>query len=189
MPRQNLTRDRVIAAAIQLGDTRGVEALTLGNLARELGIQTPSLYKHIASLADLLDEIGVRGARLLTDKITAVAPGKNPAETLLRACTIYRDFAAEHPTHYRALQPTLVKRGAEFRTAAEQLLGAIFPLVAAVGVEKKNLVHAVRGLRSFLHGFADLEAVGGFGMPGELGDSYWFALNAYIAGLSNQTYK
>lgn len=189
MPRQNLTRERVVAAAIKLGDTGGAEALTLGNLARALGIQTPSLYKHIASLTDLHDEIGVRSARLLAARLIALPRGGDPTEVLLQACMVYRSFAAEHPTHYRSLQPTLVKRGADFRAAAEELLGAIFPLVDAVGVEQKNLVHAVRGLRSFLHGFAELEAVGGFGLPGEVNESYRFALGVYIAGLRHQTYR
>ncbi len=183
MPRQNLTRERVIAAAIKLGDAQGATALTLGNLARDLGIQTPSLYKHIESLGDLFDEVGVRGAQQLTAALRAAPAHKNPTEALLTACTIYRTFASEHPTYYRALQPTLVKRGPEFREAAEQLLAAIFPLVIAVGVKEKNLVHAVRGLRSLMHGFADLEAAGGFGMPGDMAESYRFALIAYIAGL------
>lgn len=41
MPRQGLSRDAVIAAAMKLADKKGFGELTLGNLARRLGIKTP----------------------------------------------------------------------------------------------------------------------------------------------------
>ena len=43
-------------------------------------------------------------------------------------------------------------------------------------LEGDALLHAVRGLRSFVHGFATLEAAGGFGLPLNLDAvfKFWF---------------
>ena len=49
-PRSGLDKVTVIQTAAALVNAEGVEALTLGRLARELGIQTPSLYNHIDGL-------------------------------------------------------------------------------------------------------------------------------------------
>jgi len=56
MPRrQPLTRDRVVAAAIDLADHAGLDALSMRKLARELGVEAMSLYNHVTSKDDLLD--------------------------------------------------------------------------------------------------------------------------------------
>lgn len=48
---------------------------------------------------------------------------------------------------------------------------------------KRIFIHAVRGLRSIVHGFATLEAGGGFGMPLDRDESFLRLLRAYLAGL------
>jgi AcrR family transcriptional regulator len=54
--RRGLTRDAIVQAAIQLADTRGVEALTMQAVARALGAFTPmSLYRYVYSKENLVD--------------------------------------------------------------------------------------------------------------------------------------
>ena len=47
MARAGLDADAVVAAAAQLADADGLEALTLARLAAVLGIRSPSLYAHV----------------------------------------------------------------------------------------------------------------------------------------------
>ena len=54
-PRKPLTRDRVLRAAVALADHGGVEALSMRNLARDLGVVPMALYKHVANKDELLD--------------------------------------------------------------------------------------------------------------------------------------
>ena len=56
-PRQPLSRDRILDAAVLLADRRGVEALSMRALGRELGVRAMSLYKHVANKDDVLDGI------------------------------------------------------------------------------------------------------------------------------------
>ncbi|GJM82735.1 hypothetical protein HMSSN139_52310 [Paenibacillus sp. HMSSN-139] len=48
---------------------------------------------------------------------------------------------------------------------------------------EEQALHAVRGLRSLIHGFASLERRGAFGLPLELKDSLTFNLGLYLGGL------
>ncbi|WP_433530648.1 TetR/AcrR family transcriptional regulator [Micromonospora sp. CA-263727] len=54
-PREPLSRDRALAAAIALVDTEGLAALTMRRLAAELGVEAMSLYYHLPGKEGLLD--------------------------------------------------------------------------------------------------------------------------------------
>ena len=56
-PRQPLSKDRILNAAVLLADRKGVEALSMRALGRELGVKAMSLYKHVANKDDVLDGI------------------------------------------------------------------------------------------------------------------------------------
>jgi len=56
-PRTPLSRDRVLAAAVELADRDGIEALTMRGLADRLGVEAMSLYYHVANKEDLLDGV------------------------------------------------------------------------------------------------------------------------------------
>lgn len=53
--RAPLNRDRVLRAGVALADTAGIEALSMRNLAQELGVVPMALYKHVANKEELLD--------------------------------------------------------------------------------------------------------------------------------------
>jgi AcrR family transcriptional regulator len=53
--RTPLTRDRVLAAAVELADREGIEAVSMRRLAQELGVEAMSLYTHVENKDDLLD--------------------------------------------------------------------------------------------------------------------------------------
>jgi AcrR family transcriptional regulator len=52
---RTLTRARVLETAVAFADQRGLEALTMRNLANELNVEAMSLYNHVANKGDLLD--------------------------------------------------------------------------------------------------------------------------------------
>jgi AcrR family transcriptional regulator len=49
-----LSRERIVAAAIELADTDGLGALSMARLAERLGCGTMSLYRHVANKDELL---------------------------------------------------------------------------------------------------------------------------------------
>lgn len=60
MPRQGLDRARVFNAALDIVDRDGLDKLTMRHLAAELGVEAPSLYKHVRGKDDLLDGVAER---------------------------------------------------------------------------------------------------------------------------------
>lgn len=53
--RESLSRARVLAAAVDLADREGLQAVTMRGLASELGVEAMSLYYHLPSKEALLD--------------------------------------------------------------------------------------------------------------------------------------
>lgn len=52
--RDPLSRERVLRAAMDLADREGIAALSMRNLAREVGVEAMSLYHHMEGKEDLL---------------------------------------------------------------------------------------------------------------------------------------
>ena len=56
-PRIPLSKQRVLRAAIAFADEHGIEALSMRKLAKELGVEAMSLYKHVANKDAILSGI------------------------------------------------------------------------------------------------------------------------------------
>lgn len=54
-PHTPLDRERVLQSALDLVNDRGLDGLTMRAIAAELGVEAPSLYKHIQGKDDILD--------------------------------------------------------------------------------------------------------------------------------------
>lgn len=52
-----LNRNRILAAAVEIADERGVGAITMRELASRLCVEAMSLYNHVANKDDILDGI------------------------------------------------------------------------------------------------------------------------------------
>jgi AcrR family transcriptional regulator len=54
-PREPLSREKVLRAAVALADEGGVESASMRKIAQELGVVPMALYKHVANKDELLD--------------------------------------------------------------------------------------------------------------------------------------
>jgi AcrR family transcriptional regulator len=173
VPRAGLTPARVTDRAARLADLHGFESLTLGALAADLDVRVPSLYKHVAGLPDLRQRLAVRGMRALGERLTdAIGRAGVPAAALRAMGVAYRRFAAEHPGLYAAALRAPAPGDAELTAAAAAATAPLFAVLARYGLRDDAAVHAARFVRSALHGFATLEAGGGFGLPQDVDESF-----------------
>src|SRR3954453_13384745 len=53
--RAALTRDSVVARALQIGTAEGLDAVSLRRLAQELGVTPMALYRHVRDKQDLVN--------------------------------------------------------------------------------------------------------------------------------------
>ncbi len=54
-PKPALSLDRIVAAAVRVADTDGLDAVSMGRVAAELGAAAMSLYRHVSAKEDLLN--------------------------------------------------------------------------------------------------------------------------------------
>ena len=129
MPRAGLSRAVIAADAAELVDEIGWEQLTLAAVAARFGVRQPSLYKHVAGLAELRRDISVLAGRELREELPrprSASPGRMPCMAMAQA---YRTFAKKHPGRYARLRDARRPAGdAEYEQVAE----SVIRIVAAV---------------------------------------------------------
>ena len=183
--RPGLTPDRVVAEAAALADERGAAALSLAGVAERLGVRVPSLYKHVGGLDDLHRRIALAGLRDLTEVLGAATVGRSGGDALRACAAAWRAYARAHPGRYAAVQRAPDRADAELAAAGDRLTRLVFAVLRGYGLDDEETVHATRAVRSALHGFVSLEAVGGFGLPQDVDASFDRLVDLLHAGLGS----
>jgi AcrR family transcriptional regulator len=179
----------VVQAAADLINAEGLEALSLGHLAKELGIRTPSLYNHVDGLPGLMRELSILNARNLAECLNEAAIGQSGPELVRAVMQSMRAYIKEYPGLYLSTvraSGTQAEMDPELEQEESRSVRVGMAVMASFGLEGDDAVHAVRGLRSLVHGFASLEISGGFGLPLELDESFSRLVDLFIAGLEQQ---
>lgn len=184
MPRAGLDADAVVAAAAALADEDGLAELTLARLAAAVGIRTPSLYAHVDGLGDLRGRLGARGAQEMASALQTAAAGRSGADALRAVATAYRAYAHAHPGTYAAMQ--VASDRADNQAAGAAAVGVFLAVLDGYGIAGEAAIHAVRAVRSALHGFVTLEREGGFGIPLSLDQSFATLVGMIEAGLDRR---
>jgi AcrR family transcriptional regulator len=162
----------IVAAARELLDEHGADALTMRRLAERLGIRAPSLYKHLPDKAALEVAVIATGLEDVAAVLQAAVDGaEGPGERLDALAAAYRAFALAHPHLYllmtnRPLPRDELPAGVEDRAAA--------PLLRATG--SRDRARAVWG---FAHGMVLLELAGRFPPDADLDGAWRAGLNAF----------
>ncbi|KAA0021657.1 TetR/AcrR family transcriptional regulator [Antrihabitans cavernicola] len=178
MARAGLTQIKLVTAAGDLADRIGFDNVTIAALARGFGIKDASIYSHIKNLHDLRVQVALSAAQDFADRIGAAVAGRSGKDALVAFADAYREFAVHHPGRYAATQMQLDATTAESSPAYRRILDTTYALFHGYGLTEPDLTDAVRLLRSFFHGFAALEASGGFGHPRGLATSWQRDLDA-----------
>jgi AcrR family transcriptional regulator len=101
--RREETIEELIAVAVELMGEQGAAGLSLGEVARRMGMRTPSLYGYFESKHALYDAIFARGWRALADEINSLpAPPTDPAELreyAVRFAEVFARWSVEHPAY------------------------------------------------------------------------------------------
>jgi len=181
--RAGIKPDTVIAAAADIADRDGWDNVTLANVAGSLGIRTPSLYNHVEGLADLRQKLSAFAANQLKERLNDAAIGQSGKQAFIAIGQSFVGFVRQHPGLYEAMNRVVSPQPESFVQASESILNLFIRLLQPLGVPQEEAVHAVRGLRSMVHGFATLESMGGFQMKEDLMESLSKAITYYIDGL------
>lgn len=144
-------RTQIVEAARRLLEDQGPAALSMRNVAAEIGIRAPSLYEHVtdkralesAIIADALTEQATEQSAFLEQY-----RGDDP---LMGMAMNYREWALAHPHLYRLIYARDLDRSDAAVAEAERV--AAQPLRSLTGGD----VPASRAIWSFAHGMVSLE--------------------------------
>jgi AcrR family transcriptional regulator len=146
-----LSREAIVAAAIEIADADGLEAVSIRRIATRLEARPMSLYSHIAHKDDLVD--------LMLDEVMqeALLPGEVPAdwrEALRQIAQATRTTALAHPwmIHSAFRKPRL---GPHFLRHIDQSLAAVSTL--PLPFDRKRAV--LLAIDTYTLGFARWEVV------------------------------
>ena len=100
--RRQETIEQVLDLSVAVMAEQGVAGLTLGEVARRMGIQPPSLYGYFDSKNALYDALFERGWQELLEAMRQVAvelDGRDPAADVLAFESTFVRWAVEHPAY------------------------------------------------------------------------------------------
>ena len=160
-------RRAALAAARQLLDAEGADALTMRRLGDVLGIRAPSLYKHFASKAELEAALMAQGLEEM-DAALAAADGD-----LASIAVAYRRYALAHPHLSRLLTEQPLPRD-RLPEGLEERAGS--RIVAAAGSADR-----ARAVWAFAHGMVALELAGRFPPDAPLDQAWEAGIHAFAA--------
>jgi len=173
----------IIAAARELLESGGVEALTMADVADRVGVRAPSLYKRVRDQADLLHRVANDAAVELAAVLDEAATSGDPKQDLRAIAAAFRAWAHRSPAAYSLLtsrvpedwrvDPDLNARtSAAIRRSASQLVG------------DERTLDAARTFVAFAHGFVSLEVAGTFRLGGEPSSAYDLGIEMLIQAMA-----
>src|SRR5580693_6031255 len=144
-----ITRDVVLATALEIIDRDGAEGLSMRRLARALDRDPMILYRHAPNKAALLDGV----AETVLAKLTVEATDPDWVGQLRSVARNYRALALAHPH----VVPLLVTRPLATPLALRphgtlRPLEDVLALLTRAGFDGPDALHIYRALFGFLHG-------------------------------------
>ncbi|WP_327205490.1 MULTISPECIES: TetR-like C-terminal domain-containing protein [unclassified Rathayibacter] len=170
--------------AADLADELSPAHLSMSVVADRLGVRAPSLYKHVDGLADLTHRVAVLGATELGDALRDAMQGRSGGDALAAAARTVRTYVREHPGRYAAtIGATPTRPDDSLTSAREHALRSFAAVLHGYDLDPGQQIHAIRMLRSTLHGFAALETSNGFPMSPDVEESSAWMVDFIDRGL------
>ncbi len=162
MGSKRMTKERIISEAIRLIEEKEQSVISLHELARRLGIKTPSLYNHIKNTRDLQHEVFRYAIDKFVANQNAATAGKRKDEAVRAFAEAYYQFAKENKGLYRLIMSMPLDNDDTEKELALPLLETVVKLLSDYGLKDETIAHWQRVLRAILHGFISQEDLGYF---------------------------
>jgi AcrR family transcriptional regulator len=181
-PRRTSAQE-IVAAARELLESSGIEAVTMKEVADRVGVKAPSLYKHVRDRADLLHRVTNAVAIELAGVLDDAATGADPREDLRAIAAAFRQWAHGAPAAYTLLTSRVPEEWRADQELNIRTSEAIRNSIAKLVGEERTL-EAARTFVAFAHGFVSLELAGTFRLGGEPSAAYDFGIDTLISALA-----
>jgi AcrR family transcriptional regulator len=178
---------RICREAGILANRRGLDRLSMNDLAQALGIRTPSLYSHVEGIDDVKRFLALHGLAELDAVVARATIGRSGADAIRALLDAYRQFAEKNPGIYAATVPTPPRSDREWSGAVDKLMVTFITAMQGYALRGPAVVHALRGLRSLVHGFVSLESEGALKHPVDRDESFAWLVDSFVAALEKMS--
>ena len=186
MNRAKINAEVIMKTAIQIIDVDGFHRLTLSQLARKLGIRSPSLYNHFDGLKELKTMLCARGLTLLNDCFTKVTVGQSKDDAVRALAVAYVEFARLHPGLYEAIERIPDYHDQAVHKAAEKVIDTMVRVFKAYDIQNdERRIHIARCFRSLFHGYVSIERQGGFELDFPRSSNLNIIVNTLLDGIDS----
>jgi len=168
--------DEIVSVGRGLIEKGGLEDLTMQQVARAVGVQPPSLYKHVAGRDDLMRLIAEDVVADLTRSLTPFATGTDPRSEIAAIAHEFRHFAHTHPGAYRLIFSPLPESWRPDPVLLEQAAGPLLKAAGALAGPDRAL-DAARTLTAWAHGFVSMELAGAFRLGGDVDSAFAYGVD------------
>ncbi|WP_210495779.1 TetR/AcrR family transcriptional regulator [Patulibacter sp. SYSU D01012] len=141
----------IVRAARELLESEGPDGLSMRLIAARLGVQAPSLYKHLTDKRAITNAIVIEALGELTATIAAAMDAAD--DRLWAGAMAQREWALAHPHLYRLIMEQPIGEEPELQAAGQR---AGVPLRSVTGDDRM----AFTALWCFGHGVIDQELRG-----------------------------
>ncbi len=178
------TNAAIVAAAREVLDASGPDAVTMQAVAARVGVRPPSLYKHVASRSALLGAVADDAMAEIGTELAAAARTGDPTADIQSMAFAFRAWARRSPNAYRHLFGPFP---GDDRPSAGLGAAAVAPLLDACTllVGPLRALDAARLLTAYVHGFTSMELAGGFGLGGDIDGAFRWGVATLARALSD----
>jgi AcrR family transcriptional regulator len=146
--RPGLTREAVVARALEIGTAEGLEAVSLRRLAQEFGVTPMAIYRHVRDKQDLINamtEAVLEGI----DATVGFRPGMSWSERMRLAMDNYK---AQIDTRPLALPLSIAYTG-EGPPSFWKTLEDLLAILLDAGFERRHAIVLIRMISGLLAGY------------------------------------
>ena len=105
--RHQKTKQAILQAAREIINEKGVDRLSLRELAHRIDYSPASLYEYFNSKDEIMAALCIEGFERLGEYLNRVPADLSPAERLTALGQAYLDFAQHNPEHFMLIFTTL----------------------------------------------------------------------------------
>jgi AcrR family transcriptional regulator len=147
-PRPGLTREVLVARALDIGTAEGLDAVSLRRLAQELGVTPMALYRHVRDKQDLLNA--------MTEAVLEgmdVTTGLRPEMTWTERVRLYIDNYKQQIDARPLALPLSIAYNAEGPPSFWKILEDLLAILLDAGFERRQAIILIRMISNLLAGY------------------------------------
>jgi len=190
--KQTRTREGILKAARQLVLAKGIEKLSLREIARTVGFSPSSLYEYFDGKEAIVTELKLRASAMLYQAMKKASDDLKPLPALVAMCEAYVRFAKTNSEDFVLLfsrsrssrknlkEPAIPSSG--YALVLETVISGI--ALAQISKNKKRSAEDIAyGLWALVHGMATLQTTHLKGFQADFENADREAIGAFLAGL------